>query len=125
VSGLWRARADRVGRGDSLRRPSSYAERTILVVPNNTGKCDDDPAVRDRAARQTVDRSRPWADRHGVALHVPAFPRPRTDWRIYTHALDRDALPRATFKLYPGVGHRVTDEMAADIQAFLARHLRD
>ena len=27
-----------------------------------------------------------------VAVLMPVFPRPKTDWQIYTHALDRDAL---------------------------------
>ena len=37
--------------------------------------------------------------------------------------LYKDALPRATFKLYPGAAHRITPEMAADVRAFFDEHL--
>jgi dienelactone hydrolase len=65
---------------------------TILVVPNNTGKIDDDFAVHDRAASQQAEDIRGLASELKVAVLVPAFPRSKTDWRIYTHALDRDSL---------------------------------
>ena len=32
------------------------------------------------------------AQRLGTPVLVPVFPRPASQWRIYTHALDRDAL---------------------------------
>jgi dienelactone hydrolase len=76
----------------ALRNGESKAERTLLVLPNNTGTNNDDPAFHDRAALRALDRSRPLADKLGVAVLQPVFPRPKTDWRIYTHALDRDAL---------------------------------
>ena len=65
---------------------------TLLVVPNNTGSADDDFAVHEKAAARLVDRSKPTADQLGVGLLVPIFPRPKTGWQTYTHALDRDAL---------------------------------
>ena len=37
--------------------------------------------------------------------------------------LYKETLPLATFRLYPGVAHRITKEMAADIQAFFEKHL--
>lgn len=66
--------------------------RTILVMPNNTGKPDDDPAVHERAVRDLLPHFRRTAGRLGVAMLMPAFPRPASADNLYTHALDRDAL---------------------------------
>lgn len=71
--------------------------RQLLVVPSNTGAADDDLAVHDASVRQAL-RS------HGAALAaslpapllMPVFPRPLARWRIYTHALDRDAMTLPT-----------------------------
>lgn len=66
--------------------------QTILVLPNNTGKLDDDLKVHEdyivRRANQYIDA----ANKLGVIVLIPVFPRPKTDWKIYTHALDRDSL---------------------------------
>ncbi len=65
---------------------------TILVQPNNSGINSDDPDVHRDDAWWT-GFGRHWiADELGVVLLVPAFVRPAEDWRIYTHALDRDTL---------------------------------
>lgn len=72
--------------------PNTGSSSTLLVEPNNTGRGDDDVAVHDEAAQRLA------ADRAGFAadlacpMLVPAFPRPYTDWQVYTHALDRDTL---------------------------------
>jgi len=65
---------------------------TLLVLPNNTGKTDDDFAAHDAYARRNIEDLRRLGSNLKVALLMPAFPRPNTDWRIYTHALDRDSL---------------------------------
>lgn len=65
---------------------------TFLVSPNNTGKIDDDLSVHDAYAKNWTERDRRWAGTLGVVLLTPVFPRPATDWQIYTHALDRDAM---------------------------------
>lgn len=65
---------------------------TILVQPNNSGTTSDDPAVHRRDAWWTGFGRHGIADDLGTALLVPAFIRPAEDWRIYTHALDRDVL---------------------------------
>lgn len=75
-------------RADSARRRL----RTILVMPNNTGTTDDEPAVHERYVREAIGYYRGVARRLGVAVLMPAFPRPRNKDRIYTHALDRDAM---------------------------------
>ena len=67
----------------------------LLVAPNNSGRADDDFQFHLRRAKDQLRPGSPGrhlAEELGVPLLVPAFPRPRNDWRIYTHALDRDAL---------------------------------
>lgn len=71
-------------------------ERTIrlLVEPNNTGRTSDDFEVHRQSAKHLVSGSyaRRLAERLRTPLLVPVFPRPHQEWRIYTHALDRDSL---------------------------------
>ena len=71
---------------------SNNVTRTILVLPNNTGRTDDDLTVHDASAKRLAENWRKFASNLKVALLVPVFPRPNTDGRIYTHALDRDSL---------------------------------
>jgi pimeloyl-ACP methyl ester carboxylesterase len=65
---------------------------TLLVQPNNSGRTSDDIASHQRDAWLTGFERKRIADDLGVALLVPAFPRTARDWRVYTHALDRDVL---------------------------------
>jgi predicted esterase len=65
---------------------------TILVIPNNSGKLSDDFNLHDGDVKRKIKQNAPIADRLGVAILIPVFPRPQTDWKIYTHALDRDAM---------------------------------
>jgi dienelactone hydrolase len=65
---------------------------TILVIPNNAGKTSDDFNVHEADVKRKIKNNSEIADRLGVALLTPVFPRPQTDWKIYTHALDRDAM---------------------------------
>jgi dienelactone hydrolase len=65
---------------------------TILVIPNNSGKTTDDFTVQEADVQRRIKNNAEIADRLGVALLMPVFPRPGTDWKIYTHALDRDAM---------------------------------
>lgn len=64
----------------------------ILVQPNNSGINSDDAEVHRRDAWWTTFGRQGIADELGVVLLVPAFVRPAKDWKVYTHALDRDAL---------------------------------
>lgn len=66
--------------------------QTILVVPNNTGKNSDDFAVHDADVRKRMSMNGAIASLLKVAILMPVFPRPERDWRIYTHALDRDTM---------------------------------
>ncbi len=65
---------------------------TILVIPHNAGKTSDDFAALEEDVKRKIRNNREIADRLGAALLMPVFPRPQTDWKIYTHALDRDAM---------------------------------
>jgi len=75
-------------RSDANRR----ATQTILVLPNNTGKLDDDLAVHEADVKKRMAMSGAVAAMLKVAVLMPVFPRPKSDWRIYTHALDRDSM---------------------------------
>jgi len=76
-----------------LSIPSTLVHRaTLLVIPNNTGTADDDPAVHDAAANKDAIAWSGFAGNLKSPLLIPTFPRPYTQWRIYTQALDRDSL---------------------------------
>ncbi|HEX8368116.1 MAG TPA: hypothetical protein VF604_06215 [Pyrinomonadaceae bacterium] len=76
-----------------LREARARKERqTILVLPNNTGTLDDALDVHEADVKKRMAMSREVASVLRVMVLMPVFPRPQTDWRIYTHALDRDAL---------------------------------
>lgn len=74
------------------RRAREDRLATLLVQPNNSGINSDDPEVHRRDAWWTGFERQKIADELGVVLLVPAFLRPGEDWRILTHALDRDTL---------------------------------
>ena len=65
---------------------------TILVIPNNTGKIDDSLEVHETDVKRRIAQNATLASKLGVAVLMPVFPRPATDWKIYTHALDRDSM---------------------------------
>lgn len=65
---------------------------SFLVIPNNTGKGDDDIGVHDAYVKRQMERNSMLVSKLGVAILMPVFPRPATDWRIYTHTLDRDSM---------------------------------
>ena len=74
---------ERADRGETL---------FLLVLPNNTGRADDDLEVHRRKAYTRLLRDSALARELDVVALVPAFPRPSSSWRVYTHALDRDSL---------------------------------
>lgn len=76
-----------------LRAPAARKEtHTILVLPNNTGKIDDALEIHEADVKKRMAQAGQIAALLKTAVLMPVFPRPATDWRIYTHALDRDAL---------------------------------
>lgn len=70
-------------------------ERTILVLPNNTGKNDDDLAIHEADVMRRINQNSRFVSEVPVAILTPVFPRPATDWKTYTHALDRDTMTTA------------------------------
>lgn len=66
--------------------------QTLFVAPNNTGKVDDDLAVHEFDVKRRMVTSGAVASAIKVAVLMPVFPRPKTDWKIYTQALDRDSM---------------------------------
>lgn len=77
----------------TARRAAAEARPVYLLVqPNNSGITSDDYGVHRRDAWWTGWERQSIADQLGTVLLVPAFPRPATHWRIYSHALDRDSL---------------------------------
>ena len=65
---------------------------TFVVIPNNTGKTDDLLEVHEADVKKRIKQNGAIAGLLKTAILMPVFPRPATDWKIYTHALDRDAM---------------------------------
>lgn len=85
-----------------LRIPTDASRpvaRHLLVEPNNTGEVSDELKFHCDAAEKTAGRAigQGLARRLNAPLLIPCFPRPKTDWKLYTHLLDRD-----TFTLRKG-----------------------
>ena len=74
---------------DSKARKQTH---TIVVIPNNTGKLDDALEVHEADVKKRIKQNGAIAGLLKTAILMPVFPRPATDWKIYTHALDRDAM---------------------------------
>lgn len=76
-----------------IRETRKDQQNTILVIPNNTGSGNDDQTIHEQAARRTMQMAvSGMSNQLNVIVLVPIFPRPKKDWRIYTHALDRDTM---------------------------------
>ena len=75
---------------------SAGEEVFVIVEPNNSGFADDDLQKHMDKAENTATNDyylgNYVAQQLKYPLLVPAFPRPQSDWRIYTHALDRDVM---------------------------------
>jgi hypothetical protein len=78
-----------------LALPTSLSKPAhILVEPNNAGRSSDDASIHENDARRIAGAriSDPSFKEIGSPILVPAFPRPKTNWKLYTHAFDRDTL---------------------------------
>ena len=63
----------------------------ILVIPNNTGKTIDDPEETLQLTLNTLNQNLfQYSDFNNIIILQPVFPREKSYWEIYTHALDRD-----------------------------------
>ena len=77
----------------AMRETSAQKQtHTILVIPNNTGKIDDNFEVHEENVKRRIGQNGSLASQINVIILTPVFPRPKTDWKIYTHALDRDSM---------------------------------
>lgn len=77
----------------AIRQESAKNQiHTLLVIPNNTGTPDDDLNVHEQNVKQKMLQVAFAFGKLNIPVLMPVFPRPKTDWKIYTHALDRDAL---------------------------------
>ncbi|MEO9964755.1 MAG: hypothetical protein ABJF11_03135 [Reichenbachiella sp.] len=77
---------------DGLQDTTTY----ILVEPNNTGYVSNDFEDHREGAENLINNSgnlgNMLARKLRTPLLVPVFPRSETNWRTYTHALDRDVM---------------------------------
>ncbi len=72
--------------------PQIKTPTVLLVESNNTGTISDNQSVHDAAAFNQIRGHMSWADSLGSPYLVPTFPRPASNWKVYTQALDRDTL---------------------------------
>lgn len=68
----------------------------LIVEPNNSGFVDDNFKKHAEKAKHTASldfyMGNYLARKLNYPLLVPVFPRTRTQWKLYTHALDRDVM---------------------------------
>ncbi len=68
----------------------------LIIEPNNSGIIHDSLQKHIDLARSTASKDFYLGNYISRKLHVPlfvpVFPRPETDWHIYTHDLDRDVM---------------------------------
>jgi hypothetical protein len=68
----------------------------VVIQPNNSGRVDDDLQKHLESAKRTASVDFYLGNYVARALQypllVPVFPRPETEWQIYTHSLDRDVM---------------------------------
>ncbi|QIA09887.1 alpha/beta hydrolase [Draconibacterium halophilum] len=68
----------------------------VLIEPNNSGFADDDLQKHIEKAERTATidyyLGNYVARKLNCPLLVPVFPRSKTNWKMYTHALDRDVM---------------------------------
>ena len=77
----------------ALRSPEAQKQaHSLLVIPNNTGKLNDDLAFHEEDVKKRVRQNGAILDKMNVIVLMPVFPRPAKDATIYTHSLDRDVM---------------------------------
>ena len=68
----------------------------MLIEPNNSGFVDDDLQKHIEKAERTATNDFYLGSYVAQDLQIPilvsVFPRARSDWKVYTHALDRDVM---------------------------------
>lgn len=79
-------------------------DKTYLIVePNNSGFGSDNLEDHRKKAERTATKDfyigNYVAQNLNYPLLVPIFPRPKTNWKIYTHSLDRDVMDQTANSL--------------------------
>lgn len=82
----------------------SFEKDLVLIVePNNSGFADDNLDKHIEKAKRTATLDfypgNYVAQNLEYPLLVPIFPRPESEWKIYTHALDRDVIMQKNSQL--------------------------
>ncbi len=72
--------------------PEQVKYNKLLVAPNNSGFASDNYELHIEKARSLAKFKSELADKIGVPLLVPIFPRSIKTDNIYTHALDRNSI---------------------------------
>ncbi len=88
--------------------PSLVTNNHILVYPNNTGYRSNDFSEHKKSAEDTIYWRRDWADKLGVPLIVPVFPRPDddTDGTIASQYMGRGTLEDYLKSQYPSLARQ-------------------
>ncbi len=77
----------------ALRQPDAQKqEHSFLVLPNNSGKLNDDLAFHEEDVKKRITQNGAALGQLKIAILTPVFPRPAKDATIYTHSLDRDVM---------------------------------
>lgn len=82
-----------------VKKAENNKEITILVIPNNSGGTNDNIKFHAKFALFQVFLGHLIFEDLNVVILEPIFPRTDRNWRIYTHALDRDVLKTEIKKL--------------------------
>lgn len=72
--------------------PEQINYNKLLVAPNNSGFTSDNYNLHIEKAKSLAKFKSELADKIGVPLLVPIFPRSNKNENIYTHALDRNSI---------------------------------
>lgn len=75
---------------------NNAGKQFVLIEPNNSGFVDDKLRPHIKKAKRTATNDfyigSYVAQKLGIPLLIPVFPRSQSEWKIYTHALDRDVM---------------------------------
>lgn len=75
---------------------SNAEKQFVLIEPNNSGFVDDKLRPHIKKAKRTATNDfyigSYVSQKLGIPLLIPVFPRSQSEWKIYTHALDRDVM---------------------------------
>ena len=82
-----------------LDKKKTEKTHSLLIIPNNSGRGSDELLFHESKVKFKMFQISIVFNRLNTPVLMPVFSRPMTDWKIYTHALDRDSLitPKKTY----------------------------